>query len=321
MTGKYYRAKTTFGRLSFVASVALVLAGCEEGKEFNLFKAKDSNTSALEAPVNSGSKRLVERDIEAPEAFHIKDKGLWDGRPSLGGVWVAHADVKKPDRVIIRNESNGKFIIGALFRRERESPGPRYQVSSDAANALGMLAGQPAKLDVTALHRKEEKEEMEVEAPAPTPDTEPTPDSAPSQQTLDEPEEIKESKLDPIASAAAAIEAADAPTAAATRPKPNPVNASDPATAVAPAAAGAKPLFSMTKPYIQVGLFDQEDAATNAVETLQIAGLQPEIHEQLSGDKTVWRVVVGPTSDRAERRVLRKQIKDLGFTRVIFTAN
>ena len=31
-------------------------------------------------------------------------------------------------------------MSGALFRRERENPGPILQVSSDAANALDMLA-------------------------------------------------------------------------------------------------------------------------------------------------------------------------------------
>ncbi|HBM40562.1 MAG TPA: SPOR domain-containing protein, partial [Sulfitobacter sp.] len=75
------------------------------------------------AAVASSSTKLVERDVEAPEVFSVSDQGLWDGRPSLGGVWVAHPDVTDPERVIIRNEANGKFVIGALFRRERDLPG------------------------------------------------------------------------------------------------------------------------------------------------------------------------------------------------------
>ena len=71
----------------------------------------------------------------------MTDQGLWDGRPSLGGVWVAHPDVTEPERVIIRNEANGKFVIGALFRRERELPGPKLQMSSDAAAALERAGG------------------------------------------------------------------------------------------------------------------------------------------------------------------------------------
>ncbi len=89
-----------------------------------------------------------------PEVFQVSDKGLWDGRPSLGGVWVAHPDVAEPERVIIRNAENDKFVIGALFKRERENPGPRFQVSSDAAAALGMLAGAPSELNVTCAGRR-----------------------------------------------------------------------------------------------------------------------------------------------------------------------
>jgi hypothetical protein len=123
-----------------VASIGLaVLAGCEDGANFNPFQAKPGQTA--EGATKTSTVKLVERDVEAPGVFQVTDMGLWDGRPSLGGVWVAHPDVKDPERVIIRNTANSKFVIGALFRRERDNPGPALQVSSDAANALGMLAG------------------------------------------------------------------------------------------------------------------------------------------------------------------------------------
>ena len=76
-------------------------------------------------------------------------------RPSLGGVWVAHADATDPERVIIRNTETGRFVIGALFRRERENPGPPVQISSDAAAALDILAGAPTTVQVIALRREE----------------------------------------------------------------------------------------------------------------------------------------------------------------------
>lgn len=101
------------------------------------------------------SARLVDRDVEAPEVFQVSAEALWDGRPSLGGVWVASPEARDPERVILRNPANGKFVIGALFRRERDNPGPPLQISSDAADALGILAGQPAVIDVTALRREE----------------------------------------------------------------------------------------------------------------------------------------------------------------------
>lgn len=131
--------------------LTLAVSGCMEGSN----SAGDTANEATAFSERPASSRLVERDVEAPEVFQTTDQGLWDGRPSLGGVWVAYPDVTDPERVIIRNDSNGKFVIGALFKRERDNPGPKIQVSSDAAVALGMLAGSPTKLNVTALRREE----------------------------------------------------------------------------------------------------------------------------------------------------------------------
>ena len=96
----------------------------------------------------------VERDVEAPDVFRTSEAGFWDGRPSLGGIWVAHPETDIPERVIIRNETNKKFVIGALFRRDTASPGPRLVLSSEAAEALGMSAGVPANLVVVALRKR-----------------------------------------------------------------------------------------------------------------------------------------------------------------------
>lgn len=137
-----------FGLLAGMVSVALLLTGCQTGTS-PLAKQDAGATGAARGVVT------MEKDVEAPETFNLTGQGLWDGRPSLGGVWVAHASVKDPERVLIRNARNGKTVVGALFRRERENPGPSLQVSSDAADALGMLAGQPVELSVVALKRQE----------------------------------------------------------------------------------------------------------------------------------------------------------------------
>ena len=292
MTQTYFKAWAKIGRLSLLTSVAITLAGCEDGKSFNPFKPKDSGTEAA-TPASSSSTRLVERDVESPEVFQATDDGLWDGRPSLGGVWVAHPDVADPERVIIRNTANGKFVIGALFRRERENPGPKLQISSDAADALGMLAGQPAKLNVTALRREEVAEE------GPTP----------SDQTLDAPETIDETTLDPIASAAAAIDAVDGkPPVAKPTPAPKP-------------AATPKPAPSLTKPYIQLGIFSVKSNATKTADNMRKAGMVPLVKEQTSSGKTFWRVLVGPAGNSSERAALLKKIKSLGFSDAYFVTN
>lgn len=142
------------GRLALATGLTLGLGGCEEGAQpFGTF-GKAPVTA--EAPVRASAPAAsAARDVEAPEAFSMTGEGLWDGRPSLGGIWVAHASVKNPERVLIRNPKNGKSVVGALFRRERLNPGPSIQISSDAADALGLLAGQPADLSIVALKREE----------------------------------------------------------------------------------------------------------------------------------------------------------------------
>jgi len=113
-------------RTAAVASTAAVLflAGCQPGELFPQ-KSREGTDAAAAEP------QMTEQDVEKPDVFSVTDSGLWDGRPSLGGVWVAHPDVDEPERVIIRNSANDRFVIGALFRRERDNPGP----SRSAGNA------------------------------------------------------------------------------------------------------------------------------------------------------------------------------------------
>ncbi|WP_088623366.1 SPOR domain-containing protein [Oceanicola sp. 22II-s10i] len=176
-----------------------------------MFQA-DKPAEASDDVATRRATRLIERDVEAPDVFQVTEAGLWDGRPSLGGVWVAHPDVKEPERVLIRNTANDKFVIGALFRRERDNPGPRLQVSSDAAAALGILAGAPQNLNVTALRREEVQQPPEAMT-----------------SSLPPAEGVEEQTLDPIASAASAIDKAEG----------KPATAETKTAAAAPAASSA----------------------------------------------------------------------------------
>ncbi|MGB1234992.1 MAG: SPOR domain-containing protein [Planktomarina sp.] len=133
---------------TIVTSLILTLGACTLG-DTPEFLAPSTRVTP------SASTEVVARDVEAPEAFQVTEKGLWDGRPSLGGIWVAHPTARDPERVIIRNPANGKFVVGALFRKEGDLPGPALQVSSDAAAAIGLIAGQPQVLNVTALRSKD----------------------------------------------------------------------------------------------------------------------------------------------------------------------
>jgi rare lipoprotein A len=272
-------------RIALPLAAILALAACEEGLPgFGDCGAPSATSTSVE---------LVETDVEAPEIFQVTAEGLWDGRPSLGGVWVAHPDVSQPERVIIRNEANGTFVIGALFRRERENPGPVIQVSSDAAEALQMLAGSPARLNVTALRRQEAPQ------PAPTPEgtDAAVADLAPAP-------EIGVTALDPVPVAAAAIAAAEAAGAPGTQ---------------APAATTGS--SDLSRPYIQLGIFSVQANADQLAQSLQAKGMPTRVVAQESQGRSFWRVLVGPAQSESQRQTLLDQVKAEGFADAYFVAN
>ncbi|MEO0487582.1 MAG: SPOR domain-containing protein [Pseudomonadota bacterium] len=284
-----------------VAALAL-LAGCDTANlPFLQRGAQDSVT-------NPPATKLVERDIEAPDVFEVSENGLWDGRPSLGGVWVAHPTVAEPERVIIRNQTNGKFVIGALFKRERDIAGPRLQVSSDAANALGMLAGSPTALTVIALRRET------VAAPTAAPAT---------LETVPEAGAVATITLDDAPDAAEGSQELAAATLDALAPNPQPIPSVDGAApaavavAVAPAAAPAQttPAASrLEKPFVQIGIFSLEPNARRTADRLRAAGIIPTVYDQESNGKRFWRVVVGPSATAEDRAAILNTVKSLGFS-------
>ncbi len=282
--------------LTAVTSVALI--GCQQGTgPLNKPARGDAAATGADArPAVAGAKsvKLVDRDVEAPEIFQVSDDALWDGRPSLGGVWVASPDAKDPERVILRNAANGKFVIGALFRRERDNPGPKLQISSDAAAALGLLAGQPGKVSVTALRREE--------AAQTAPDA--------SRPILDAAETVSTETLDPVANTGAAID-----KAAGKKPgKAAPAIATAPIV-TAPAAqtpVAKSPAAPASGGLIQIGIFSVEANAKRAADTLGKAGIAATIRKEESQGKPFWSV-----TSRGDAGVLGK-IKQAGFKDAYF---
>lgn len=153
-------ARAVLRDIVFGLAATGLLIGCVDGGG----KAADGSATGM---VAAPGKKSGAKDVEAPEVFQATDSALWDGRPSLGGIWVASPDVENPERVVMFNPATGKSITGALFKRERDNPGPRLQLSSDAAEALGILAGQPTEIRVTALRKEAAAEPVAVEAAAP----------------------------------------------------------------------------------------------------------------------------------------------------------
>jgi cell division septation protein DedD len=321
--------------ISLLLALGMGVAGCADGTGplgfLGAGGAGGEGEAAAEAPSGTTT-RIVERDVEAPQVFQVEEPGLWDGRPSLGGVWVAYPGVSDPERVIIRNPANGRFVIGALFRRERDNPGPQLQVSSDAAAALGLLAGQPGRLNVTALRREE--------APEPAP--------APAAPVLDTAETISTETIDAapaagprlaatapgtsaeaIASATGGTPAAPADGAArpaaaqpaAAQPAAAQPAAAQPAAArpATPGAAAAKPAAPGGRNLIQIGIFSVEANAERAARQMRDAGTTATVRREASQGKTFWRVLVGPVAADARDATLGR-VKGLGYPDAYFVS-
>jgi len=318
--------------LGLAVVVSISLAGCMEGT------GNRSGTGG--AAFSAGP---VDRDIEDPRVFSKRENGLWDGRPSLGGVWVAHPDVRSPERVIIRNIENGQETIGALFQRERMNPGPSFQVSGEAANAVGMLAGAPTMIEVVAL-RVEDAQPAAAEAPAPEAAAE-----AAAPEMAAAPAARPAPTAEPVAPAATEgdnlIALPEAQAAPAPRregglfgrvfgrrsPQPAPnmdldgiatqvlddaqaVPAASPAPDAAPAAPAAPaPASTLAQPYIQLGIFSVEANARNAERMATGAGLSARVVAGQASGNQFWRVVVGPASTQADQRQMLARVKGLGF--------
>lgn len=334
---------------AFVVPLAFALAACQE------LEGTSSPADGTTAGLFQGSARTEVRDVDRPDIFSVTDEGLWDGRPSLGGVWVAHPDVTEPERAKITNTASGQTVAGALFRRERANPGPRIQVSSDAATALGMLAGQPVELSIIVVRQ----EEFEIE-PEPLPlseeGTEGASEAAVPAETdgtvtataaaagaLAVSEAAEESSpagrgfwgrfRDSLRNKPAADIAMEADTVAIAESAAVPDVETAPLDPVATAAAAAieaaeevpappaRSVSSLKNPYIQVGLFSLEANASAASSNLRQAGIVPSVDEQSSDGQTLWRVFVGPVESGEDQAAMLAQIKNLGFQDAFLAPN
>lgn len=342
-------------RATAVASImCLGLAACEDGQGFPGFGNSNANTDDTGETVSSSqTPQSVLKDVERPDIFDVTDLALWDGRPSLGGVWVAHPDISTPERVIITNTKSGKSIPGALFRRERNNPGPVIQVSSEAAAALGMLAGAPTELKILAVRQEEVIIEPEPQTVVDGTEISDEELAAAGIVDDDDPEAASDVEEQPkrgnffqrlfgrkpaeeagVAAAAGTIAAgtvddASAPDVETTTLDPVTSGA---AAAIARAEATDKPVPRPTRPsntapsgvknpFIQVGLFGVEANANQAAASLRQSGIIPTVKEDRANGELAWRVLVGPVTTADDQAAMLGQVKNLGYTDAFLAPN
>ena len=88
---------------------------------------------------------------EKPDILDISAAVIWDGGQTLGGNWVSHPDVDSPERVLIKNNSNGKSVVGAVFQQTKKMKAGYALVSSDAAKALDIAQNKKTKVQIVAV--------------------------------------------------------------------------------------------------------------------------------------------------------------------------
>ncbi len=332
------------------------LSACEEG--LNLGQGNDEAVNAA-APATTTTTREGTRDVERPDVFSTTELALWDGRPSLGGIWVAHPDVTDPERAVLINETTGQRVAGALFRRERDNPGPRLQVSSDAAAALNLLAGQPTEMTVIALRR----EQIVVEEPDPVISDEDVGEDADAETDATETdggdgdaataaaatavaggaateakprrgffERIFGPRRQPAADATEAASVADSAATPEVETQTLDPVASTAAAAIARAEADDKPAprparaerpanSTVRNPFIQVGQFSVEANAASAASNLRQQGIVPSILQGERNGSTFYRVVVGPVTNADDQAAMLARVKRLGYSDAFLAPN
>ncbi len=262
----------------------VVLGGCAELQNLG---AGDTETAAT-ASGNPAILRVEERDLERPDIYATQARGLWDGRFSLGGRWIAVAENVKAERIRITNLDNGREIEGALFQREADLPGPPIMVSMDAAQALGMQAGTPARLDVVVLRTET------VEIPAPPPAPLPELDAV-------EAEAVEETAETATETPEGGIETTTLETTV--------LGALDEAAQAAPAATGPAP----ARPNIQVASGANKQGADAVTKRLSEAGLPAKTLTGGTEDAPLYRVVAGPFQTQAAFDAAIAKLKELGY--------
>jgi len=273
--------------------LTVILAGCQ-----GLPLPGRGGAEATRTAPAIGGGQLAAQDVEAPEIFSAEDSALWDGRPSLGGVWVAATDVRGPERIVIRNPANGRSVNGALFKKEHAGAGPPLQLSSDAATALGILAGAPTEIAVVALR---EREASEAPAAAAAPPLGPAAAglAAPDLDTAPAPDPVAEIEA---SASQPTLEARVAAAVAATRTAEAKV-----ATRVAAAPS------TLDKAYVQIGTFSDERNARDAADRFRAAGIAPDISPAGGDGPAAWRVILGPAVGTSERTAFIDKARELGF--------
>jgi len=119
----------------------------------------------------SSSINIEKKLDEKPAILDISASVIWDGNQTLGGNWISHQDVNSPEKVLIRNNSNGKLVVGAIFQQTKSLKKGLAIISSDAARALGISKNKETEVHIVAVRETESIEASQKTIKASTAET------------------------------------------------------------------------------------------------------------------------------------------------------
>ena len=125
----------SFGQFLLLFSLVSTIVGCSP------------LTNKAKSTTNTANLSLDEK----PGILNISASVIWDGEQTLGGNWISHPNVDSPERVLIKNISNGKSIVGAIFQQTKKMETENAVISSDAARALGISKNNQTKVQIIAV--------------------------------------------------------------------------------------------------------------------------------------------------------------------------
>ena len=129
----------SFGQFLLLFSLVSTIVGCSP------------LTNKAKSTTNTANLSLDEK----PGILDISASVIWNGEQTLGGNWISHPNVDSPDRVLIKNISNGKSIVGAIFQQTKKMKTGPAVISSDAAKALNIAQNDQTKVQIIAVRAAE----------------------------------------------------------------------------------------------------------------------------------------------------------------------
>ncbi len=124
---------------------------------------------------------------------------------------------------------------------------------------------------------------------------------------------VPEPVEEPVAVVTPEIEAPAVIIPPVVEPTPAPIIATDIEETALPPASATTDAADGQGTYIQIATLQNKSRADAVIAKLITAGLDAEIRERQAGDKTLYRIIVGPAESPEALEIMMSVVKELGY--------